>query len=529
MPTAKTAKPEWLYPEFTTKYKWAGADGPITSKIAKALLGWESEEDYVVRKRSENPKLKAEDLLFGDEYLLKDVDGRKIVCWNNDKNRPFTASHAYGFAQTILTRYWAGPTTFPGETVNGESISISRTGRVKSGQHRLIALILAWQMWMNDKKKWGKLWPTEPVLESVVHLGTSDDPRITRTLDNVRTRTLSDTLVSNGYFEELASKEEYKKQERSLSGDQRQLCKMLDKAVCLLWERTGAGKTNGDKVYETHSEDHVFLEHHNRLVDCVKHLFEENKEHSVNKLKLSAGLCSALMYLMASSATDGDEYRAAKPRTEKHVNFDNFDKAKKFWTTLLQKTPPKSMLSIREALGNLVNKATGEQPSDLLKHCVICKAWRLYVDGEEFTAADLALRFVGEGAARKLDEEGLDFGGIDLGHAPASSLGGEELTPDEVRERQAQVDLERVSGNGNGRAPGEVKTEPTVFDADGKPPAPKPRPRARVETPAEPTPAATAEPTAAPKPRAPRPRTAAPAAEPATEATKPAKKPKARK
>lgn len=60
-------------------------DGPITADLAKQLLDWETEPDYVKRKLAEDPNYKESKLKFGSEFLLKDADGNKVVCWNKDR------------------------------------------------------------------------------------------------------------------------------------------------------------------------------------------------------------------------------------------------------------------------------------------------------------------------------------------------------------------------------------------------------------------------------------------------------------
>jgi len=101
---------------------------------AKHLLGWEDEEGYALRYVAEHPKVKAAKVSYGDDYLLKDGKGRKVRCHRNSKNRPFDELHCRKLAQDILQGKWE---------FNCETIIISRVGEVHSGQHRLIALVLA--------------------------------------------------------------------------------------------------------------------------------------------------------------------------------------------------------------------------------------------------------------------------------------------------------------------------------------------------------------------------------------------------
>src|SRR5574337_1244132 len=100
----------------------------ITVARAKELLGWENEDEFYERLKKDDPEVSREACTFEEEYLFLDEDKRKVRCWNNVHNRPFTMGWARSIAQDILNRKWH---------LNLETIIISSTGAVLSGQHRL--------------------------------------------------------------------------------------------------------------------------------------------------------------------------------------------------------------------------------------------------------------------------------------------------------------------------------------------------------------------------------------------------------
>jgi hypothetical protein len=93
---------------------------PLYAEDAKKALGWEEENE------------KGQ---FGDKYLfINPFNKKKVRCTYNVNNRPFDIPTALKYLQTIMKRRWK---------FNLETIIIGRFGSVLSGQHRLIALVLA--------------------------------------------------------------------------------------------------------------------------------------------------------------------------------------------------------------------------------------------------------------------------------------------------------------------------------------------------------------------------------------------------
>ena len=154
-----------VYPELTIRP--LSGDNRLYAEQAKELLGWTP---------------------LGQEekghYTLLDAMGNRVRCVNNDRNRPFDESHARKLAQDILNGHWK---------LNGESIIVGKTGLILSGQHRLAALVYAWQLWGSTAQgnHWSSKWEQEPSIETLLVCGIDESPEVTRTLDNVKPRILS--------------------------------------------------------------------------------------------------------------------------------------------------------------------------------------------------------------------------------------------------------------------------------------------------------------------------------------------------
>jgi len=423
----------------------------ITCETMKALIGWETEPDYKLRRSKEAGwHLDSAGNLFDPagqpheaDWLLTDENDEKVICSHNGHNRELSERTARAYAQDILTKNWAGPSAMPGETVNGETIIVSRTGEVISGQHRAVGLILACQIWAKQKNKHVKTWPQEPVMDSLIVFGVSDSPRIVRTLDNVKTRSLADTIFTSDDFKDMDL-------DRRMRGE---ISRMLDAAIDFLWKRTEAHDTwgkgavkgeNGYKTAQTHSASLTFRDRHKRIDKAVRHLFDLNKGRAISLLHLSAGQSAAMLYLMGSGESDIDEYRNGNPPTEKHLDWSSWDKACQFWTDLAESRrgdngkaegPLKALV---QALYELVRDRDGPAAE---KTALVIKAWHAYREGV-VEQDDLELEYAQspDGSKRLID--GGDFGGIDCGDK-------EKLDPDiqhsEVLERIKKEDARRAA------------------------------------------------------------------------------------
>ncbi len=449
-----------------TEFSTTSPKGPLTVERIRKVLGWITEKEYQDREMEKNPGTTAEVWEFKDNYHCKNVAGEKVRCEYNAHNRPFDEGWSEELDHTVLVGQWAGPFTFPGETVNGETIRISKYGRVTSGQHCMTACMIADEKLQKARKELGteaadQKYPTwkgqaHVFIETIVITGMSEDPRVLMTVDYVKPRSAADVFYTSDVFKSSASIE------------RKELCRMLSQAVDLLWTRTD---TQG---YRTHPEVVAFLERHKSLLKCVTHLFSENSTSGGRKIarqRLTAGQCAAIEYIQASSGpeTDGDGYRNEEPApSEKNLDFSYEDQAEAFWTLL---ATGQDFLPVRKALGLLIDSSTDSENNIGLggraneKFAILSKAWEVWRDhvgdSSPFSLADLepdgclSLSYTDiddrgnalpEGQIKLLDT--IDFGGIDCPEAGGKKHGSiappmpAPPTPEEIERLTAEA-LER--------------------------------------------------------------------------------------
>ena len=356
-----------------TTHQVNGIDIPLesltlTSEIAMELLDWEDEEVYRVRKLKENPKLKPESVGYGENFLLKDVGGLKINCWNNIKNREFDPRWCQKIVQDILNRHWR---------FNGESIVIGKTGLVISGQHRLIGLILAAQEWEEGKNKhhWREVWPEVPTIQACVWTGIEEDQKTVNTIDNTRPRHESDAVYTSDIFSDLEP------------GEKKLCSRMLGKALNLLWTRLNCH--GSFEKYQTVATSMEWLERHGRLKRAVRHIYGCNQERVLShNLRLSVGECSALLYLMAQSKSDPDDYRNGDPPSEEQLDFSLWERAEEFWLQVSK--GHKNLEPVTKALQALIDLEGGRGTE---KRAILAKAWAQFGVNHKATESDLVLEY----------------------------------------------------------------------------------------------------------------------------------------
>lgn len=351
-------------------------DGSITADVAKALLGWET-----VAKG-------------GGESLLTDHEGNSIRCTNNMTNRPFGLGDCERLVQEILRKRWSGPSG-NGKTVNGEIVIVGKTGTIISGQHRLIATVLAEQLWRKTPDKYPQ-WITEPVLETFLALGIDESDEVVNTVDTGKGRSLADVIFRSEYFRDLST------------GDRKTCARACEHAVRLLWERTGV--ENAFDIYRTHAEALAVLDNHRKLCECIRHVTTENVENKIGKL-IPLGYASALMYLMMTSKTDPKAYYEADVRDESLLDFSEEDAASEFWVNVAQGQG--KFKHLHDAFVELSIEAGDSGLSRNERQALIIKAW-LAGDSLKRSALDLEYHVDKEDGTKRL-AECPTVGGIDRG------------------------------------------------------------------------------------------------------------------
>lgn len=412
----------------------------VDDETMKRLLGWETEEDYAKRAGAEKGAVTFKDCLLVDCY------GKKVICWNNTNNRPFTESWALAHAQNILEGKWA---------FNCETMVISRTGQVVSAQHRGIGFILACQMWEQDPGRY-PYWKERPTIKALVAFGCSDEQDVLDTIDNTRPQAPSDAFFRSPMF-----------RSRSV-GERKELSRMNDAAVDLLWKRTGYGKGR----YLTVPEATAFAKRHGdvdkkSLFSAVCHVFEENNERAISLLKLSPGAVAGMLYLMSASDDDGDNYRKQRSPGQDDLQLKRWDDAEEFVSLLATVNGP--LGAVRAAICALHEEEKGGRAVE--KAMIIARAWSMWKTNKKtkFTKDMFQLKW--ESVKDKPDAPPVlvsddNFGGIDLGfHGDPDD---EELTDKEriakAKEEQQKKIAEMNERIRNKKAK-EAEEQPETFKA----------------------------------------------------------------
>ncbi len=381
----------------------------VTEAMADELLGWTTDPTHV-----------KQDPLFDDKG---DAKLGKVWCSNNTINRWFDLACAYKYAQDMLMKRWKR---------NGESISIGVTQQVLSGQKRLVAVKIANALLRKDKHHWEEYWPGgEVTFESVIICGVSEDHDTLRTFDNVQPRTLADVI-----YTELGAFADKKPFER------RQLTKMTEHAIKCLWCRMGI---KDDFIeFLTHSEAVDFLKRHMRVFDAVEHIWQEDDNKSIGNY-IPVGYGSGLMYLFATSDTDAEDYFAidTTTRTEKQVNFDQWDKACEFFT-LLSKGTDEKFVAVRTAIGDMFDEDTGSGGRISEKETILIKAWNHFKADDEELVDTPPIKYIKRNDVTSLGEFPT-VGGLDIGKPDKAkkSRKGRKETPETESEDTSSEDVKK--------------------------------------------------------------------------------------
>lgn len=401
----------------------------VSAEDMKTALGWESEAEYEARLTDgASPEQASKmNVKYGADFDFKDYNGEKIKLKNNPRNRPVDQSWLQQLAVDILNDYWR---------FNGESGVIGKTGLSLSLQHRGLALIWAEQMRSyegddEDKKakakQLQKQHPEPLKIPMVVVRGIEETPDVTRTLDNVRPRSLSDVLFADtSMFSKTAR------------ADREKLCKLTDFAIRTVQKRTGENE-DAFAPRRSHSEPLEFLGRHPRVVKAVSHIFTEvnrkdDKGERVSVLEkvIGAGTAAGLMFLMGASESSRERWDDANPApNDRHLDFNMWDKAEEFFAGLGDAKNPE-FEGVRKAVSKCGNPATGTPAPPAVKAAIVVNAWN---------------EFITEGGNMSLNNVMPEFGPVDdNGNRPLKgtpSVGGIDLgDPKAVREAQEAEEAE---------------------------------------------------------------------------------------
>jgi hypothetical protein len=363
-----------VYPELEVRL-CVGSEA-ITAAVAKDLLGWQVE---------------GENGYDGADPLLTDRNGKKVRATNNVDNRPLYSTVTGPLTQEIVRRRWK---------FNGEPVIIGKTGKILNGQHTLVSIILADQIITADPDAHPE-WKGQTVsIDKLIVFGVDEDDAVVNTMDTCKPRSLADVIYRSSYFASMSAK------------DRKQASGVCKYALRLLWDRTGQGAL-AHAPYKTHAEFLDMISRHEKILEAVKTVIDSDSEGKI-KQYVGLGYAAGLMYLMATSESDGETYRAAETPSEAQLDFSMWDKAEEFWTLL--GANHKSLAVGRMALANLYNSYQGNTP--LLDRVVaVTKLWEKWKTGKPFKSTDIDPQYtVDEEDIRRLAEFPI-LGGIDVGTA----------------------------------------------------------------------------------------------------------------
>lgn len=403
-----------LYPVLTV----CGVEIPeedriLTVEAAKEILGWETESEHIARLTEglSPEQVKTMNVSFGDDYALKDLNGEKVALRNNISNRPLNETWMMQIAQDILGGNWR---------FNTETIIVGKTGKLLSGQHRLIGFVFAEMLRLAQDEKGAELRKRHPeplTLEALVSYGVEETGDVTRTLDNVRPRSLSDVLFADtDTFKDISA------------ATRESVCRLADYAIRTVRDRTGDDE-DAFAPNKAHSESLDFLSRHPRLTQAVKSIHTECVKENAKGEKQNAkvlremvgigqGMAAGMMYLMGAGASDRDKWAGAENPSDRQLNFELWDKAVLFWS-LLVNTEDRTMDVVRNACKGLDNPRTGQKGPVKAKLAVVVNAWNQYKDGGRITPNNIQPEYeeAAPGKEARLIQPNVE--GIDLGDVKA--------------------------------------------------------------------------------------------------------------
>lgn len=354
------------YPEITSQLRARHVEaGPLTIQEAKEFIGWQEEPK---KEAPHNGEVVPEPEKFGNDFVLKDVFGRKIRLLNNPSNRPFKLPLAQRYCNEMLRGKWA---------LNLETIVLDRFGFVQQGQHRLVGFILAEQERLINTARWG----SKPVtLEVLMGFGVSEKPEVANTYDLGAKRSLADVLYRHQKFGRDVSDKE-----------QQRTTKILSSAIRLVWLRLG-GQQLSFAPHFPHSEAISFYEQHPGILESVQAINTLDEDGNISVL-ITPGHAAALHYLMTGA-------KSAKKRDE-------------FWslfTTGAGLEAGNPVLVLRSILAKK-DGGNSSQRDEIIG--LVVKAWLAWLAGEKVASKQLALKKSKDGD-RFILAEVPRMGGLDV-------------------------------------------------------------------------------------------------------------------
>lgn len=413
----KKAEREIIYPDVSAELFDGIKDRDlIDADMAKTMLGWTTEE-----QAGET---------FGEDFLLKDREGKKVRQTNNIINRPLYQSNVEALLQEAMEGRWK---------FNGEPIIITDSGLIANGQHQLTMLVLGQQDVEANQERYATRWPDGLKIPKLVVKGVPESDEVLNTMDTGKPRSLTDVLFRSDKLKHIKPHL------------RRSLANVLSFAVRVLWERTGAMRaTEAYNPKRTTGEMLDFLARHEKLIKAVEHVWAEDEHNALSKY-IKAGTAGALMYMMACSQSDPDAY--FKTRRETKLKFGLWEQAEKFFTLLRDNADLKP---VRDAIDGKKDPETGEANITTQERiALVIMGWRAFLANDTVKAKDLKLVYrPDEDTGEEHLAEFPTLGGIDLG--PKVNQAEDDVDQDESdAETETEADAELAAMGDNDYQPDE--------------------------------------------------------------------------
>lgn len=347
-------------------------ENSLTAEDAKTLLGWCSPKE-------------GEKYGPGDIHL-RDRSGTPVHCTNiTQYQRRYYMGSCKDLMFEILSGHWE---------MNGDTITIGSQGWVLDGKHRLTSLVLASQEWERNPERY-PFWTSAPTIDVIIVFGIPESAKVVNTIGTGKSRTIADSIFASGLFNT-----EHRK-------DMGKLSKLLEHAVRLLWDRTGA-REDAYNPRISHSEALDFVERHPTLLTCVRTVFQEDGDESRLAKYFPLGYLSGLMYMMATEGSDTKEYRESTDRLETMLGEElpSYELADKFIAALGSKD--KALSGLFTCIEKWTEEGVNRQD---MKLAAIAKAWNLFKEDKPVTK--LTVKLVEKEGVSVLVDQGV--GGIDNG------------------------------------------------------------------------------------------------------------------
>lgn len=341
-------KNQIIYEEFSL----INASGKEAFDYEKAVdvIGWQT-ADLENGEKFENPI-----------FRLNNVD---VICSNNVCNRPFNLSLAKCYKADILNKSWE---------LNGQPIILSKYGNVLSGQHRIIALILAVLDWREDKSKYPK-WKEEPTIDTAIAVGISEERKVVNTIDTGKSRSLADAIIASGVVGRGSAS----------STSARKVAKGIQYAVIFILESTGVKETSFSRK-PSHSFCLDFLDSHPRIVEAVELVLACEGDGNLSGKGINPYRSCGLFYLMAASKSDRSEY--IQNPSEKNIDFSSWNKAESFFDALSM--ADKSVLPVFNQLASIED----DEGNIDEKEATLKLAWHCFSEKDKVTPGAIKLDYI---------------------------------------------------------------------------------------------------------------------------------------